>query len=145
MSRAKKISDSIKHSKEFLSILLQEDVETAIRTITHSSPILVFWVNSEGAVIDAGEAHHNNPPNGDRSVLSDKMNKGYLRGRAAKIGDKVYIVIYGDQDKNLSNRQLALLKRSYLRILSTILEKGISQNLVDSAIFINEIGDAIEF
>lgn len=147
MSKAKKILDSIyqQHSKEFKKILLLEDIETAIRAITHSSPVLVFWVSPDGAVIDAGDAHHTNPPNGDRSVLSDKINKGYLRGRAAKIGDKVYIVIYGDQDKNLSKRQLSLVKRAYPRILSAILEKGITQNLVDSAIFINEIGDVIEF
>lgn len=134
----------LKHSKAFLEILNEASPDTAIRAITHSEPVLVFWVTPEGKVLDAKDAHHKNPPNGDRSILSDKTNKGHLRGRAAFIGKKLYVVIYGDEESDLSRRQHALLRRSYPKILAAILSKGASQDAVDSALFITETGTDIE-
>ena len=137
------------HSKEFLKILKEDAVDRVelIKAVTHSTPLLVFWDSSNGEVIDAKEAHHKNPPLGDRSVLSTKGHKGHLRGRSAYFGNVIYIVIYGDQDDyQLSKSQLSLLRRSYPRILSAIREKNsnISQDDIDGAQFINELGNVIE-
>ncbi len=134
-----------KHSKEFLLLFEEETpINIAIKTITHNKPIFVFWVSPNGEVIDAKDAHHKNPPNKDKSVLSDKKHKGYLRGRAAFIGGKIYIVIYGMKDKELSIYQLALLKRSYPRLLDEIKNRITNKKLIDSAIFITEMGSVIE-
>jgi hypothetical protein len=143
MKRYKQIS-IIQHSKEFLKILKEADTDKAIRAITHTKPLLVFWVSPEGKIIDAKEAHHDNPPNGDKSILSHKTHKGNLRGRAALIGDIIYIVIYGEGQVEINNRQLALLRRAYPNILRAIkVKNNILQDLIDTAIFINEIGDVI--
>ena len=147
MSKASKIIGDfkeLKHSKRFLNILEAANPDVVIRTITHSEPVLVFWISPTGAVIDAKEAHHKNPPQGDRSVLSDKIHKGYLRGRAAFIGDNLYIVIYGEETGLISKRQLSLLRRAYPRLLSFLKEeKGVSQDKVDGALFIDEQGEDI--
>ena len=48
MSKAKDIINKRKHSKEFLEIL-KEDFDKRydlIRMITHSKPLLVFWVGN---------------------------------------------------------------------------------------------------
>ena len=128
------------HSKEFLKLLKESDRWTAIRVVTHTNPVLVFWVSPDkGEVIDAKNAHHDNPPDGDRSILSDKTNKGYLRGRAVFIGDTLYIVIYGDDGSDLTKRQFALLRRSYPKILAAIKDKGAPEYRLNRRITVNEI------
>lgn len=138
-----KIAEKILHSLEFLQILNEGDPKLAIKAITHSKPILVFWVSPDGAIVDAKEAHHDNPPNGDRSVLSDKTHKGYMRGRVAYIGDVVYIVIYGEDNGLITKRQQALLRRSYPRVLNYLKTKDVPQDKIDSAVFIDERGETI--
>ncbi len=133
----------IEHSVEFKKILKESFPDKAIKAITHKEPLLVFWVNPEGNVIDAKNAHFDNPPNNDKSVLSHKTHKGHLRGRAAKIGNIIYVVIYGD----LNIYQEALLKKSYPKILRSILNKNkiLTQDDINSTIFINENGNRIIF
>jgi hypothetical protein len=132
------------HSKEFLAILEQSSPNAAIRTITHANPLLVYWVSPEGEVIEAGNAHFDNPPKGDKSVLSSPTNKGHLRGRAALIGHVLYITVYGDKDHDtLSTKQARLLKLSYSRILSKLREKGVPEQSVSTAQFIQEDGQQL--
>lgn len=136
-----KIKSLLHHSTKMIKILNESDPYVGIRTITHSNPVMIFWVSPDGEVIEASNSHHQNPPNDDRSILSDKINKGYLRGRSAIIGDILYIVVYGDDNKELSVRQFSLLRRSYIRILSKLKDKiGIR---ADNHLFINENGDII--
>jgi hypothetical protein len=74
----------------------------------------------DGSVIDACEAHHVHPPGGDRSILADPRHKGHLRGRAAYVGNRIYIVIYGVGGPALTRPQQALLRRSYPRLLRAL-------------------------
>jgi hypothetical protein len=95
-------------------------------------------------LLDAGNEHFANPPQGDKSVLSSPTNKGHLRGRAAFIGSVIYITVYGDKDHDvLSVKQMRLLKLSYSRILFTLRDKGVSEQAVASAQFIQEDGQDI--
>jgi len=144
MSKARKLINKLRHSEAFLKIIESADADIAIRTITHSKPVLVFWISPAGNIVNAKEAHHENPPDGDRSVLSDKIHKGFIRGRAAFIGDVLYIVIYGEDSGQISKRQLALLRRSYPRLLRYLMEqKDLTQSQVDAANFIDEQGNEI--
>ncbi|HIJ95959.1 MAG TPA: hypothetical protein HPP94_09525 [Desulfuromonadales bacterium] len=134
------------HSKEFLAIMEQASPNEAIRAITHARPLLVYWVSPEGEVIDAGNEHFANPPQGDKSVLSHPTHKGHLRGRAAFIGAALYITVYGDNKVDaLSTKQVRLLKLSYARIFSTLRDKGVSEQVLATAHFIQEDGLDIEF
>ena len=134
------------HSSEFLAILEQASVDTAIRAITHSRPLLVFWVTPEGEVLDAGNEHFANPPKGDKTVLSSPTHKGHLRGRAALIGNVVYVVVYGDHKTHaLSPRQIRLLQSSCSKILSKLQTKGLSRQLLSSVMFIQEDGQDVDF
>ena len=149
MSKAKDIINKRKHSKEFLEIL-KEDFDKRydlIRMITHSKPLLVFWVAPNGEVLDAKSAHHDNPPKGDRSVLADTSYKGHLRGRAAYIGKVIYILIYGKgkSDPSLSKQQIVLLKKSLKSLLVAIKNKNPNtpQIDIDSAQLVNEDGEDI--
>jgi len=143
MKRYKEIN---RHSKEFLKILNEASPEKAIRILTHKDPLLVFWVTPEGRVLDAKKAHFNNPPKGDKSILSHKTNKGHLRGRSALIGGQVYIIIYGDNLVDLSIKQEALLRRSYPKILHLLKKKNktLDETKIDNAIFIKESGEEIQ-
>lgn len=129
------------HSKEFLVIIEQASPNAAIRAITHARPLLVYWVTPEGEVIDAGNEHFANPPKGDKSVLSSPTHKGHLRGRAALIGAVLYITVYGDNKIDaLSTKQTRLLKQSYSMIFSALRDKGVSEQLLATAHFIQEDG-----
>ena len=134
------------HSKYFLDLVSStsgkgSQIKTAIRAITHSKPLLVFWVTPTGLILDANNAHHDNPPLGDKSVLSDPKFKGHLRGRSALLGDKIYVVIYGQGTTDtLSRYQQSLLRRSYSRILHAIQLKNPHLQQVEDAIFITEQG-----
>ena len=133
-----------KHSAEFLKALTSSDPEKEIRIVTHAAPILVFWVSPEGKLIDAEDGHHENPPNGDRSILSDPTHKGHLRGRAAYFDEKIYIVVYGDAQYELSKKQQSLLRKACGNILDKIKSKLPKSKQADirSALFINEIGES---
>jgi hypothetical protein len=134
------------HSKEFLAIMEQASPNAAIRAITHARPLLVYWITPEGEVIDAGNEHFANPPKGDKSVLSHPTHKGHLRGRAALFGASLYITVYGDNKTDaLSTKQTRLLKQSYSRIFSTLRDKGVSEQALATARFIQEDGLNIEF
>lgn len=102
---------------------------------------LVFWVAPNGEVLDAGKAHRESPPNGDRSIFVDPSHQGHLRGRAAFIGEVIYIVVYGKLTKTL----LALLRRSYPKILAKIKEKHpkLDSQVIGGAQFIDEEGNTL--
>lgn len=135
-----------RHSKEFLAIMEQDSPNAAIRAITHARPLLVYWVTPEGEIIDAGNEHFANPPQGDKSVLSHATHKGHLRGRAALIGAVLYITVYGDNKIDvLSTKQIRLLKQSHSRIFSALRDKGVSEQLLSTAHFIQEDGQEINF
>ncbi len=143
------VKDRYVHSEKLLELRKEKDIEKRrllIRSITHSKPLLVFWVNPDGEVIDAGDEHHDNPPNGDRSVLSDPKHTGFLRGRSAFIADVIYIVIYGDnKDRTLTNSQLVLLKKAKWNLINEVHMK-IQQEDFDSLAnikFIDEPGNDI--
>jgi hypothetical protein len=143
-----------KQSNEFLEIMKikPEKRYLAIREITHSKPLLVFWVTPNGEILDAKDAHHDNPPKGDRSVLSNTNNLGHLRGRAAYFGNIIYIFIYGKnlpkskKDTSLSKYQIKLLKSSYKSLLEAIKNKNphIKQVDLDIAQFRTELGEEIK-
>lgn len=142
MNRAQKLIQQIKHCSEFLKILEQASPDKMIRVLTHENPLLVFWVTPTGEVLDAKDAHFQNPPSGDRSILATPGHKGHLRGRSALIGTQIYIVIYGDEvDHSLSRRQFALLRRTYPKILGELAARG-NKNVAD-ANFITEDGEDI--
>ncbi len=143
MSKAKDFIRKLRHSVEFLKIREARNTDIAIRAITHSNPISVFWISPKGVVLDAGEAHHRNPPSGDRSILADKTYKGYLRGRAAFIGETLYVVIYGENKGEISKRQLTILKKFQNLLFQHLKEKGLEQFHVDAANFIDENGNDI--
>ncbi len=132
------------HSLVF-SKLLEEaaDIKKAIRAITHAKPLLVFWVTPEGIVLDAKEAHHDNPPLGDKTVLVDGKFKGHLRGRAAFIGNKIYIVIYAYTGNHITRYQQALLRRTYPRILNMLKTKHPEIPNIEDALFITDAGEDI--
>jgi hypothetical protein len=130
-----------RHSKVFLKCVASADPYKAIRTITHKQPLLIFWVSPEGAVVDANPAHRISPPNGDPSIFGSKTHKGYLRGRAAYLGNVVYIVIYGTEDRKLTNQQLALLRRSAPRLIDEISKRVVNPEEAYSSIFIDETGE----
>ena len=132
------------HSKEFLKLLKEVSPDQAIRILTHKTPILVFQVTPDGKVLNAKNAHFENPPNGDKSILAHKTNKSHLRGKAAIIGDVLYIVIYGNNIHDLDYKQEALLRISYPKILYEISKnKSISKDILNTAIFIKENGERI--
>ncbi len=135
-----------RHSKEFLMILEEAAPNVAIRAITHAKPLLVFWVAPDGKVIDAGNAHFDNPPQRDKSILSSPTHKGHLRGRVALVGNTAYIVVYGDSKNHvLSTQQIRLLKLSSSNILSQLKNRGVSEQTVSAAQFIQEDGQDILF
>lgn len=140
------MKNATNHSLKFLEILRSKKPEVKIRTITHSKPIFVYWVSPDGLVLDAKEEHHENPPYGDRMILTDKTHKGHLRGRSAFIGNHIYVVIYGDESGELSQKQITLLRKSHLNLLNEIRFRISKEkiNLMDSAHFINESGEIIE-
>lgn len=143
----KEVRGNPSHSKEFLALIKEakdtKHLARGIRTITHAKPLLVFWIAPNGQVLDAGNAHRENPPKGDKSVLSDPQHGGHIRGRAAYIGNTVYIVIYGRSDTGIVTKaQISLLRRSYPKLFSMIKKKNssISTDDINSAIFIDEYG-----
>jgi hypothetical protein len=144
MTDAQRIMQRHRHSAEFLRLLQTADPSSAIRQITHEHPLLVFWVAPGGSVIDACEAHHAHPPGGDRSILADPRHKGHLRGRAAYVGSRIYIVIYGVGGPTLTRVQQALLRRSYPRLLRALKAKySVAGPDVDTARLIQEDGQDI--
>lgn len=113
-----------KHSIVFRKILLFKDLNkryARIRDITHANPLFIFWVSPIGEVLEVNNFHRESPPDGDKAIFNDRGHKGYLRGRVAEFGDKIYIVIYADNPElGLSTRQEKLLKRSLATLLSKI-------------------------
>ena len=135
-----------KHSPEFLALLREKSPATAIRSVTHSSPLMVFWVSPDGKVIDAGNSHFDNPPGGDKTILSNAIHKGHLRGRAAFFGSLLYVVVYGDLNHHLlSEKQKRLLKQSALAIMAELVSRGVSEQAADSPQFVQEDGQDIHF
>ena len=144
MSKAKELLDKIKHSKEYLAIMEGVEQEIAIHTITHSKPVLVFWISEKGIVHDAKSSHVENPPDGKTSIVLDKAYKGYLRGRAAFIGNILYIVVYSEEGGDLSRTQFYYLRRHYPKLLKFLKEnKGVSEEDISKAVFITEEGQVI--
>jgi len=132
------------HSAEFRRILAESksnrEIWRKIRIITHTAPLLIFWVAPDGKVLKAVGSHRQSPPNGDRSVFCPG-HKGYLRGRAAQIGDTIYVVIYVRPDGTLSKNELELLANSRKNIKFCLkLNHPDYKGVIDRAIFVDEYG-----
>lgn len=128
----------VKQSKEFLEIL-KENVDnrlTAIRSISHTTPLLNFWVSPIGEILDEENVHH------------DNLILGELSGKATYIGDVIYIVICGKNkmDASLTIPELALFRRSYPSLLFAVENKNpnISKEDICNAQFISERGESIK-
>lgn len=142
--KAKEALKILKHSTEFLKLLNEGNTENSIKTITHSNPLFVFWVSNDGEILDAKKSHHENPPKNDRSILADKQYKGYLRGRAAFIGNTIYIVVYGLTDLTKNKRMFYQLRRFYPNLLQHLTEKFPEfKKEIEKAIFIDELGNEL--
>jgi hypothetical protein len=117
----------------------------AIKRITHTKPVLVFWISPSGRIIDAGNSHHKNPPEGDKTILVDRYYRGYIRGRSAMIGQKLYAVIYGGgRDSAISDKQLLALRQYHPHLISyLIVERKVDEAIAKQLIFINERGITI--
>lgn len=115
-----------------------------IRKITHSKPILIFWISPAGEVIEAGGAHHKNPPHGGRTILASRTHRGYLRGRAAVIEGTLHVVVYADVASGLSDKQIQLLGESHQAILRVLESKGVNPNLTREVCFIDDSGRTID-
>lgn len=111
-----------KHSLVFKKILLFKDLSemyARIRNITHADPLFIFWISPMGEVLEVHNSHRESPPDGDKTIFNDRSHKGYLRGRVAEFGDKIYIVIYADDpESGLFARQEKLLKHSLTELLN---------------------------
>ena len=133
----------IEHSPEFIQILKDENnPRLAIKGITHTKPVLVFWISPSGRIVDAVNSHHKNPPEGDKTILVDRYHRGYIRGRSAMIGQKLYAVIYGDgRDSAISDKQLFALCQYHQNLISyLIVERKVDETIANQLIFINEWG-----
>jgi hypothetical protein len=132
------------HSQEFLAILRNPSPAAAIRAVTHSKPLLVFWITPEGEVVDAAPSHFVSPPNGDKAVLAHATHKEHLRGRAAMFGNALYVVVYGDLNHcQLSGRQIKLLRLARTSLLAKLRERGLPDQATTTARFIQEDGQDI--
>ncbi len=68
---------------------------SAIRQFTHLDPDFVFWIASDGTLLDARDSHLRNPPRGYKRILNDEPDYGgFLRGRVASLLDDQLIVVY---------------------------------------------------
>ena len=77
----------------------------AMRTFTHTAPELVFWVAPDGELLDAGDAHRDNPPPDCAWILNDEPDYGgFLRGRVARHLEAQLIVIYCRPDLLAQNQ-----------------------------------------
>ena len=129
------------HTELFRQIVAKPDAYTAIRAITHSQPLLVFWITPDCMVLNAREAHHDNPPHGDRSILAHRTHKGHLRGRAAYIGDVLHIVIYGEaSEKRWSRRQRKHIAQALPALHEALAAQGIDPTGIERAMIIDEWG-----
>lgn len=143
MNKLNRLMNVLIHSKDFIKLLNESSPKDAIKVITHHKPLLIFWISPSGELIDVKNSHFDSPPSNDRSILSDPKHKGYLRGRAAYIGDKIYVVIYTSPG-GISMYQLGLLKISYVSILNKLKERVKHKKDIDTANFITEFGEDIE-
>lgn len=133
-----------RHSELFRQIKTQPNIYRAIRSITHREPILVFWVTPDCRILDARDAHHANPPGGDRSALIHRTHKGHLRGRSAFIGDVLYIVVYGDcRGKRLSHHQRRHLFHALSALRQALASRGVDQVHIEQSILIDEWGRTV--
>lgn len=67
----------------------------AIRQFTHRDPDFVFWIDPDGALLDARDGHLRNPPPGHEHILDDHPDYGgFLRGRVASGPRGQLVVVY---------------------------------------------------
>lgn len=67
----------------------------AMRAFTHTAPEFVFWIAPDGELLDAGNAHKDNPPENYEWILDDEPDYGgFLRGRVARRFEHQLVVIY---------------------------------------------------
>ena len=67
----------------------------AMRAFTHDAPEFVFWIAPDGELLDARDAHKDNPPPGCAWILGDEPDYGgFLRGRVARRFERQLVVIY---------------------------------------------------
>lgn len=137
-----------KHAPTFKKRVVEAASEAermlALRLMTHSNPLLVFWIGPDRQVYDAGRAHRDNPPRGDRSIFGDPQHLGYLRGRVALIDDQLYVVVYRNQKaSSISAGQRALLRASMPSLFQAIQAKNKSVDPYD-AYFVDDAGNGID-
>jgi len=130
-----------RHSSFFEEIVSRPNAYGAIRFITHTQPVLVFWITPECQLIDAHEAHHDNPPHGDRTILAHRTHKGHLRGRVAFIGDRLYMVFYGDDhQKRWTEKQIKQIAQALPVLCQTLVNRGVPSAAIVSSLVIDEWG-----
>lgn len=67
----------------------------AIKEFTHRDPDFVFWIFPDGRLFDARDSHLRNIPRGHEHIVRDEPDYGgFLRGRAATLGEDQLIVVY---------------------------------------------------
>jgi len=141
-------SKPVQHSPTFRKRVIEAATEAerrlAVRLLTHSNPILVFWIGQDREVHDAGKAHRDNPPSGDRSIFGDPQHKGFLRGRAAMIDNQLYVVVYRNAKASaILPSQKALLRSSMPNLFQAIQAKNSTVDPND-AYFVDDVGDFID-
>lgn len=66
-----------------------------IKELTHRQPDFVFWIDPDGKLYDARDAHARNVPRGFESILDDEPDYGgFLRGRVVTSEGRQLIVVY---------------------------------------------------
>lgn len=104
--------------------------------MTEATLMEEFWISDTAEVIEEEYPIVKHPSKEDDS----KKHIGHLRGRVVYIGNALHIVVYGED----SIERLYLLRRHYPRILRYLKEvKGVSQEILNDAVFINEEGQKI--
>ncbi len=133
-------------SKKIKELLSGKDplvVAKKIRASTHADPFFVFWIGPDGAIYNALDSHHLNPPQGSKDILHDRNHCGYLRGRAVLIEKEMLVVTYGYRGFDLAPWQIVLLKKTKLK--DYLYEKANVENKeVLNIFFITEIGVVLD-
>ena len=107
------------------------------------APLLIFWVAPDGRVIAAEGSQRKSPPDGDSTVFRPG-HKGYLLGRAAWIGDIVYVVIYVRPYDTMSKGQLELLAKSGKNVTECLGSKRYDKRgTAKTVVFVDEYGNWI--
>lgn len=79
---------------EFLAVNFRGR-RNSMRDFTHTAPEFVFWITPDGELLNAGNAHKDNPPENHEWILRDEPDYGgFLRGHVARRFEHQLVVIY---------------------------------------------------